>query len=247
MRFISFGCSGAYPMFQIACSSYFIQTDDANMLFDCGAGSLSNLVGYIDPTELDAIFISHWHADHCSDLFVLAYLYQFKLSKGKKIKLYTIKTENSLLYQEACRLSCFEIIDIKEGSAVKINSTSVCAYKAVHPVPSLMFSIADGNKKLFYTGDTNYYDGIIDFIKGSNVLISTAFFIRDEWSIEKPQLSAYLAASIAKQANVDMLYITHLNPKTSKKLLFDEAFSQFKNTKVLEQNKLYNVWKNMQF
>lgn len=241
MRFISFGCSGAYPKYNIACSSYFVQTDDANILFDIGAGSLANMLGFIDPCRLDAIFISHWHADHCSDLFTLAYFYQFNLEKGIKIKLYTIAAENSLLYKEACKLPCFEIINIIEGTTVYVNSTEVTAYKAVHPVAALMLSVEHEGKKLLYTGDTNMYEGIENNILGANALIATAFFLHEDWEPNKPQLSAYLAAKLAKQANVDKLYITHLNPNMSTKLPFEEAFKEYKNTELLLQNKLYTV------
>lgn len=241
MNFISFGCSGAYPMFQRACSSYFVKTDDANILFDCGAGSLSNLVGYIDPCELDAIFISHWHADHCSDLFTLAYLYQFNLSKGKKIPLYTIATESSMLYKEAQNIPYFDTKNIFEGSTVWINKTCITAYKAVHPINTLMFKISNNGKSLFYTADTNYYEGIVDAFKGADALIATGFFLESEWSIDKAQLSSALAARLAKEAGVGKLYITHMNPNTSEKLLFNEAFKENKNTEILRQNKLYTV------
>lgn len=241
MRFISFGCSGAYPTFKGACSSYFVQTDNSNILFDIGSGSLSNMVGFIDPCDLDAIFISHWHADHCSDLFTLSYFYQYNMEKGKKIKLYTLDCEESLFYKEACKLPFFEIINISEGSSIVIKDTTIKVYKAVHPIRAVMFKIENNGKTLLYTGDTNLYDGIVENISGSDAIISTAFFLHEQWNQNKPQLSAYLAAKIAKEAGVGKLYITHLNPKTSKKLLFDEAFKEFKNTEIIEQNKLYTL------
>jgi ribonuclease BN (tRNA processing enzyme) len=35
---------------------------------DCGSGTFAALKEHIDPTDLDAIWLSHLHPDHCADL-----------------------------------------------------------------------------------------------------------------------------------------------------------------------------------
>ncbi len=67
------GCSAAMPRPGGACSSYLVTYGAANVLLDCGPGSLSFLRGAINPRNLDAIIISHLHADHTLDLVPLAY------------------------------------------------------------------------------------------------------------------------------------------------------------------------------
>ena len=67
------GCSAASPRPGGACSSYLVTYGALNVLMDCGPGSLSVLRQEINPRNLDAIVISHLHADHTLDLVPLAY------------------------------------------------------------------------------------------------------------------------------------------------------------------------------
>lgn len=67
------GCSAAMPRPGGACSSYLVTYGAVNVLMDCGPDSLAVLRGRINPRNLDAIVISHLHADHTLDLVPLAY------------------------------------------------------------------------------------------------------------------------------------------------------------------------------
>src|SRR5690348_3456388 len=67
------GCSAAMPRPGGACSSYLVTYGAVNVLMDCGPDSLAILRGRINPRNLDAIVISHLHADHTLDLVPLAY------------------------------------------------------------------------------------------------------------------------------------------------------------------------------
>lgn len=73
LRLTVIGCSAAMPRPGGACSSYLVTYGAVNVLMDCGPDSLSVLRGEINPRNLDAIIISHLHADHTLDLVPLAY------------------------------------------------------------------------------------------------------------------------------------------------------------------------------
>ena len=73
LRLTVIGCSAASPRPGGACSSYLVTHGAVNVLLDCGPGSLSILRQEINPRNLDAIVISHLHADHTLDLVPLAY------------------------------------------------------------------------------------------------------------------------------------------------------------------------------
>lgn len=53
-------------------SSYLVQEIDEqgrewSIVVDLGPGAFGNLWNYTSPQKIDALFFSHWHADHCSD------------------------------------------------------------------------------------------------------------------------------------------------------------------------------------
>ncbi len=80
------GCSAAMPRPGGACSSYLLTYGAVHVLMDCGPDSLAILRGQINPRNLDAIVISHLHADHTLDLVPLAYGLKYGPPEGDERK-----------------------------------------------------------------------------------------------------------------------------------------------------------------
>src|SRR6476660_3197931 len=56
-----------------ACSGYLIEDRGTALLMDCGNGIFAKLRRYRDYADVDAVVISHLHADHFLDLVPYAY------------------------------------------------------------------------------------------------------------------------------------------------------------------------------
>src|SRR4029453_296127 len=56
-----------------ACSGYLIEEEGTTVLVDCGNGVFAKLREHIDYIDLDAVVISHLHADHFLDLVPYSY------------------------------------------------------------------------------------------------------------------------------------------------------------------------------
>lgn len=70
------GCLGAYPYKDQGTSSYLLESEGFHLLLDAGSSTLINLEKYLDPLQLDAVILSHYHHDHIADLGVLHYYRQ---------------------------------------------------------------------------------------------------------------------------------------------------------------------------
>lgn len=68
MKLTVVGCSGSFPSADSACSSYLVEADGFRLLLDMGNGALGELQRHVGLYDLDAIFLSHLHADHCIDM-----------------------------------------------------------------------------------------------------------------------------------------------------------------------------------
>ena len=61
------GC-GAWPAAGEACSGYLLEHDGFRLLIDPGYAVLPRLLRFLSADEVDAVFVSHRHPDHCADL-----------------------------------------------------------------------------------------------------------------------------------------------------------------------------------
>src|SRR6478735_11328328 len=72
MRMTVIGCSGSYPGPDSPASCYLLEAEHGGrtwrVLMDLGSGALGALHRYVDPLTIDAVLLSHLHADHCLDL-----------------------------------------------------------------------------------------------------------------------------------------------------------------------------------
>ena len=62
------GCSGSFPGPASPASSYLATAEGFRLLIDLGNGALGALQQYASPGDIDAVLISHLHADHCLDM-----------------------------------------------------------------------------------------------------------------------------------------------------------------------------------
>ena len=73
MRITVLGKSPSWQDADGACSGYLVQDEDYTLLLDCGSGVFSKLRRACDYVDVDAVLISHLHADHFFDLVPFAF------------------------------------------------------------------------------------------------------------------------------------------------------------------------------
>lgn len=73
MRITVLGKSPSWPDVDGACSGYLVQHEDLTILVDCGNGVFAKMRRFVDYVDIDAVVISHMHADHMLDLVPFAY------------------------------------------------------------------------------------------------------------------------------------------------------------------------------
>ena len=73
MRVTVLGKSPSWQDAAGACSGYLVQEDGFTLLLDCGNGVFSKLRRHLDYVDVDAVLISHLHADHFLDLVPYSY------------------------------------------------------------------------------------------------------------------------------------------------------------------------------
>lgn len=230
MKLTVLGCYGPYPKAGGACSGYLLEDEETKILIDCGNGVLSKLFSYCnDLNKLDAIFISHLHPDHMSDLLVFRYAINIKQMFGKlknPIPIY-LPGNPQEDYERIQYNGAFNRNIIQEKSVVMINDIKVTFKKTNHPVECYAMAFEKNNKKFVYSGDTRYFDELIDFIKGSNLFLCEANILHKDMTETVPHLSGKQAAEIALKADVHRVVLTHILPEINPIDLVKEAEEVF--------------------
>ena len=207
------GCYGPFPAPGHACSGYLFAAGNTRIVCDLGAGALSLLLTQCTPEELDGIFLSHLHFDHFSDVLVLQYAVELLQKRGRpdfRIPIYAPSTPAdhfALLSPER-----FIVHPVSDGESVTCKGLCVTYHAVRHPVEAYAMDIRFANgKRLFYTGDTGWFEGLIPLAAGADALLAdTAFFKERDGQSGLPHMTTSQVSSLAKSADVGRLYCTHL-------------------------------------
>ncbi len=220
MNFRVLGCDGSYPGPGGACSSYIAEGGNDTLLLDLGCGALPRLMAYREPDKLSAIIITHWHFDHASDTLGLQY---WLLLHKHRLTLYCPKEDHplkALLAKEQ-----YNIRDLEQ--APQIGGFAVRTLRMDHPTPACAVRLERGGKSLVYTGDTASAGDLARFAAGTDLLVCDATFTNAQWHAGAPHLSAAQAGTLAREAGVKRLVLTHFPPGADAGALLREGRVEF--------------------
>ena len=86
MRITVLGKSPSWQDAGGACSGYLVEDGGTRLLLDCGNGVFAKLRERVDYTELDAVLISHLHADHFLDLVPYSYALDLRAAPAARAR-----------------------------------------------------------------------------------------------------------------------------------------------------------------
>ncbi|MHC1785546.1 MAG: MBL fold metallo-hydrolase [Christensenellales bacterium] len=235
MKLTVLGCDGSYPGPDGACSGYLVTDALGNsLLMDCGSGVLPRLTARMDPAELTALAITHWHNDHACDLLTLRYYLQIH----KKRLIVYAPTEPAPL-RALCEGAEFDLRDISQG--FHLGELRASVLRVNHPLPAYAIKLAEGGSSLVYTGDASATPGLQDFCRGADLLVCDATFTLAQWHDRLPHMSAAMAGALGAEAGVKRLLLTHCQPGSDHDLLLHEARAHYPAAQWAEHLAGYSV------
>ncbi len=97
--------------------------------------------------------------------------------------------------------------NLASGESVKVDGRVVHPEDVADPAPPPL--------KIVYSGDTRPCDTLLEEARASDVLICEAMYTSDKADLaaERGHMTAHQAASIARDANVRLLILTHYSPR----------------------------------
>ncbi|MFE3885557.1 MBL fold metallo-hydrolase [Streptomyces lydicus] len=231
MKLTVVGCSGSFPSVESACSSYLLEADGFRLLLDMGNGALGELQRHIGLYDLDAVLLSHLHADHCIDLcgyFVVRY-YRPDGGRCAPMPVYgPAGTERRLtaahadLPYDGAMSEVFGFRTLTPGTFT-IGPFTIRTERVRHPVESFAFRIEHGGRSLTYSGDTGPCDALERLAEGADFFLCEASFTYGKEDIPDLHLNGREAGEVAQRAGAGRLVLTHIPPWTDPALSIRDA------------------------
>ncbi|HZQ79991.1 MAG TPA: MBL fold metallo-hydrolase [Acidimicrobiia bacterium] len=216
MELTVLGCSGSYGApAGGACSGYLLRTAGANLWLDCGNGTLANLQRHCPVEDLTALVITHWHPDHCADIYGLHVLFRYGLGRtgfpvfapdGTGARLATLV--------DGDWGGTFAWTAVGDGDAVTVDGCGLRFSRTAHPPPTLAVEATADGKRLVYTADTGPGWSVEAFDPGADLVLSEASLqgTGGPKGAGAIHLSARQAGEAARAAGARRLMLTHLWP-----------------------------------
>lgn len=214
MRMTVLGSSGTFPVRGRPGSGYLIEHEGTRVWCEAGPGTLTALP--VDASELDAVFISHRHPDHCLDVIIASHVFAYGPRSRLGVPLYgpASALEAVTGFVDGGRINeVYALHPMDDGDQVTIGSLSLTVAMSDHSVPTLASRWETEHRSLCYSADTGPAGKWMSLADGADLFLCEATYQGEPGLAEYPHhLTATEAGSIARTAGARALMLTHIPP-----------------------------------
>ena len=220
------GSSCSIPRPGRACSSYLVEGLGRALVLDLGTGALANLHRRKRAEQIDAVFVSHMHADHFLDVIPMRYALKYgERSNDRKVPLYLPPDGEAMLRRLVDAFArespydfldeVFEVRTYDPHGVVRIGDAAVSFAPTTHYVPTYAMRCDFEGASVAYSADTAPDLGIAAFAHGCDLFVCEATLVPSDAEESAPgHLSASDAARLAESGEVRKLLLTHYPAST---------------------------------
>lgn len=243
MKLTCIGRYGPYPRAGGSTSSYLLSHNGKNIVIDMGCGSLTRLLTLMRPADIDALVLSHLHADHMGDVLTLRYALDASKKMGQRTAPLPVylpaqpETESGLIRSHGM----ISAQTLEDGMTTHICGMDVRFSLMPHPVPSFAMRFEADGKAFVFSGDTRETDKLAPFANGADLLLMEAAFLSRDKVPGAPHVDAVEAGAIAMDAQVKRMLVTHIFPEYNENDIIAEVKKSFPSAELIEELQTYEV------
>jgi ribonuclease BN (tRNA processing enzyme) len=264
MRLTVLGKSPSWQDAGGACSGYLIEDEDTAVLLDCGNGVFSKMRRFRDYTRVDAVVISHLHADHFLDLVPFAYALTYAprqqpvpvdrwpgVDSPARPRLFapggareTFRRVvgawgNEDLIENAFELCEYEPSDCPEVGALRFTFQTVPHFTETY---AIQVRSSNGDGRLVFGADSRPTEELVEFARGCDLLLVEATLPRPERTGERGHLTPREAGEHGRDAGAKRVVLTHISDELDELWARKEAAEAFEGpVEVAKEGATYTV------
>jgi ribonuclease BN (tRNA processing enzyme) len=230
-----------------ACSGYLIQEDDFTLLLDCGNGVFSKLRPVCDYVDVDAVLISHMHADHFLDLVPFSYALSYAPRQqpvpvggfpGTKFParpdLYVQSGATEVLRRVVGSWGnddlvdkAFAIQEYEEQDELEIGPLTVRFCEVPHFTVTYAIELSSNGSRFTFSADCSPNDRLIQFARDTDLLLIEGTLPRPERTGIRGHLTPREAGEHGREASARRLVLTHYSDEMDPEWAHAEAEEAF--------------------
>jgi ribonuclease BN (tRNA processing enzyme) len=216
-----------------ACSGYLIEERGLAVLLDCGNGVFSKLRRFRDYTTVDAVVVSHMHADHFLDLVPFSYALTYAprqqpvpvdrwpgtdcpacpalhvpLGGRETLRRVVGAWGNEDLVENAFELHEYDATEALDLGPLRVSFHAVPHFLTTHAIE---LASTNGGGRFTFGADCRPTDELTTFAAGTDLLMVEATLPRPEREGPRGHLTPAEAGEHGRKAGARRLVITHIS------------------------------------
>ncbi len=231
-----------------------MQDDETSLVLDLGTGAFANLRRHVDYNRLDAIVITHMHADHFIDLIPLRYALCYGVFRRKrKLPLYLPPDGERMLHQLVSAFAdegggdfiteVFDVHSYDPAATLEIGGGRLTFALTSHYIPAFAIRYDRQGQSLTYSADSAPEARLVELARGSDLFVCESTLLADD--IERGMRghsSGREAGQMAQAAGVGRLILTHYAELATARDLDESAREYFTgDVAVADDHAVYEI------
>jgi ribonuclease BN (tRNA processing enzyme) len=215
-----------------ACSGYLVESAECVLLLDCGSGVFGKLRTARDYAEVDAVVISHLHADHMLDLVPYASALTYAprhqpvpvagwpgtsdpprprliAPPGARDAFRRLSAAGGM--REEHIEQAFRLEEYDPGDTVVVGDLEIRFQPVPHFLPTHAVSVGNAAARLTYSADSSPSDELCTFAHDTDLLLIEATLPRPEREGPRGHLTPGEAGEHGRRAGARRLVLTHIS------------------------------------
>ena len=216
-----------------ACSGYLVGEGETKVVLDCGNGVFGKLRRFCDYTDIDAVVISHLHADHFLDLVPYAYALTYA-PRQQPVPVHIWPGTDTPAHprliappgaRDVFRRVCggwgpeelienaFDICEYGMGEEATVGPLTFSFHEVPHYTRTHAVSVRSSNheRRFTFSADSAPSEALVEFAADTDLLFVEATLPRPEREGPRGHLTPQEAGEHARLAGAKRVVLTHLS------------------------------------
>lgn len=210
------GTATPYPRPGLPCSGFLLRTPATTLWVEAGPGTMAELQRHVRLEDVDAIWISHLHPDHCSDLLSV---YQWRFTAEPPLPLLPVygppgwaqRIEAFLPNGRPGLLSgVFDIHELRDHGTSVLGDLTLTSRSVPHSVPGFGLRAEQDGRVFAYSGDSGPCAALTDLARAADLFVCESGYATSAPGQAPFHCTPEDAGRTASAAGARQLLLTHL-------------------------------------